>query len=225
MFAQNADDDKFTENFTGKERDEKIKLNYFGARYLDPMLGMWTSVDPMRQFASPYLYAGNGYNPVNGMDAEGNEFAENDRVINIGQYIYDKLVKVDFFGSEILKNDWNEMKNSDRMITFNYSSMDEGGHSWKSLDAIDINTNYKNNLVMTAKTGRHEWDHLKGIPKASWHENPKKDFIKDVTYNDLLGVNNAIREGTLPKNHEAFGKEYDPIYGRDYDAFMQIDLK
>ena len=118
MFAQNADDDKFTENFTGKERDEKIKLNYFGARYLDPMLGMWTSVDPMRQFASPYLYAGNGYNPVNGMDAEGNEFAENDRVINIGQYIYDKLVKVDFFGSEILKNDWNEMKNSDRMITF-----------------------------------------------------------------------------------------------------------
>lgn len=44
-------------------------------------------------------------------------------------------------------------------------------------------------------------------------------------YNDLLGVNNAIREGTLPKNQEAFGKEYDPIYGRDYDAFMQLDLK
>ena len=47
--------DKVTENFTGKERDE-IELNYFGARYLDPMLGMWISVDPMRQFTSPYLW-------------------------------------------------------------------------------------------------------------------------------------------------------------------------
>ncbi len=38
--------DKVTENFTGKERDDETELNYFGARYLDPMLGLWTSVDP-----------------------------------------------------------------------------------------------------------------------------------------------------------------------------------
>ena len=42
------------------------------ARYLDPMLGLWTSVDPVRQFSSPYLYAGNGYNPVNVIDPDGN---------------------------------------------------------------------------------------------------------------------------------------------------------
>ncbi|MDY6332478.1 MAG: RHS repeat-associated core domain-containing protein [Fibrobacter sp.] len=64
--------DKVTENFTGKELDEEIALSYFGARYLDPMLGMWISVDPKRQFSSPYLYAGNGYNPVNGVDPDGN---------------------------------------------------------------------------------------------------------------------------------------------------------
>ncbi len=64
--------DKVTENFTGKERDDETKLNYFGARYLDPMLGMWISVDPARQFASPYLYAGNGYNPVDVIDPDGN---------------------------------------------------------------------------------------------------------------------------------------------------------
>ena len=58
--------------FTGKEHDDEIKLNYFGARYLDPMLGMWISVDPKKQFASPYLYAGNGYNPVNAFDPDGN---------------------------------------------------------------------------------------------------------------------------------------------------------
>ena len=64
---------KVTENFTGKEKDDETELNYFGARYLDPMLGMWISVDPARQFSSPYLYAGNGYNPVNGVDSDGNE--------------------------------------------------------------------------------------------------------------------------------------------------------
>ena len=42
------------------------------ARYLDPMLGLWTSVDPARQFSSPYLYAGNGVNPVNKIDPDGN---------------------------------------------------------------------------------------------------------------------------------------------------------
>ena len=64
--------DKVTENFTGKEKDDETELNYFGARYLDPMLGMWTSVDPARQFSSPYLYVGNGVNPVNGVDPDGN---------------------------------------------------------------------------------------------------------------------------------------------------------
>ena len=53
-------------------RQEQNSLNYFGARYLDPMLGMWISVDPARQFASPYLYVGNGVNPVNGVDGDGN---------------------------------------------------------------------------------------------------------------------------------------------------------
>ncbi|MCQ2099652.1 MAG: hypothetical protein MJZ10_05000, partial [Fibrobacter sp.] len=63
--------DKVTENFTGKERDDETELNYFGARYLDPMLGLWISVDPKRQFASPYLYAGNGVNPIGAVDPDG----------------------------------------------------------------------------------------------------------------------------------------------------------
>ncbi|SHH93721.1 RHS repeat-associated core domain-containing protein [Fibrobacter sp. UWH9] len=65
--------EKVTENFTGKERDDETELNYFGARYLDPMLVMWMSVDPKRQFASPYLYAGNGMNPIGAIDPDGNE--------------------------------------------------------------------------------------------------------------------------------------------------------
>ena len=62
--------DKVTENFTGKELDDEIALNYFGARYLDPMLGLWISVDAARQYQNPYLYAGN--NPIVQMDPDGN---------------------------------------------------------------------------------------------------------------------------------------------------------
>ena len=92
--------DKFTENFTGKERDDEIALNYFGARYLDPMLGLWISVDPKRQFASPYLYAGNGYNPVNVVDPDGNEvdigtsIAMNDIIEPAKQAIFEKSLDV-----------------------------------------------------------------------------------------------------------------------------------
>ena len=32
--------DKVTENFTGKEHDDKIALDYFGARHFDPFFGL-----------------------------------------------------------------------------------------------------------------------------------------------------------------------------------------
>src|SRR5690554_862787 len=64
--------DKVTETFTGKELDDETDLSYFGARYLDQMLGLWVSVDAKRQFNSPYLYAGNGTNPVRFFDPNGN---------------------------------------------------------------------------------------------------------------------------------------------------------
>ncbi len=65
--------EKVTENFTGKEKDDENELNYFGARYLDPMLGLWTSVDAVRQHFSPYTYGSN--NPVMRIDPDGNQDA------------------------------------------------------------------------------------------------------------------------------------------------------
>lgn len=49
------------EKFTGKELDSEASLNlyYFGARYYDPAIGQWTSVDPlMKKYPewSPYNY-------------------------------------------------------------------------------------------------------------------------------------------------------------------------
>src|SRR5574344_1228909 len=75
--------DKVTETFTGKERDAETDLGYWGARYLDQMLGLWVSADPKRQFASLYLYAGNGVNPIRSTDDDGNQMNANDFALNL----------------------------------------------------------------------------------------------------------------------------------------------
>ena len=60
--------------FSGKERDEETGFSYFGARYYNPDLSIWLSVDPMAAkypSLSPYVYCGN--NPVRLVDPDGKE--------------------------------------------------------------------------------------------------------------------------------------------------------
>ena len=58
--------------FNGKELDEETGLYYYGARYYDPRVSNWLSVDPLAHkmpFASPYNYCLN--NPINMVDPDG----------------------------------------------------------------------------------------------------------------------------------------------------------
>ena len=60
--------------YTGKELDEQIGMYDYGARFYDPSLSLWTSVDPLadhpRQVSyNPYHYTHN--NPVNYTDPDG----------------------------------------------------------------------------------------------------------------------------------------------------------
>lgn len=76
-------EDPVREKFTGKEYDEDgreddkpngslgMQLVYFGMRYLDPEVGIWTSTDPMDEFWNSYSYVGG--NPVNLLDRWGGE--------------------------------------------------------------------------------------------------------------------------------------------------------
>ncbi|SHH93775.1 RHS repeat-associated core domain-containing protein, partial [Fibrobacter sp. UWH9] len=114
--------DKVTENFTGKEKDDETELNYFGARYLDPMLGMWISVDPKRQFASPYLYVGNGMNPLNATDPDGNiikMYSRNSESYNIAAN--DALKEIENSGPEG-KAFIAKLRSSDQEIIIKQSS-------------------------------------------------------------------------------------------------------
>ncbi|PWJ56689.1 RHS repeat-associated protein [Fibrobacter sp. UWR4] len=83
-----------------KERDVETELNYFGARYLDPMLGLWFSVDPKRQFASPYLYAGNGYNPTSFIDENGGYLIRK----RAGKYEIRPFSKAEFYTGAIVRD-------------------------------------------------------------------------------------------------------------------------
>ena len=208
---------KVTENFTGKEHDDEIALDYFGARYLDPMLGMWISVDPKRQFASPYLYAGNGMNPVNVIDPDGNELDK-----EIGQDLYDKFSEYDFFGSLVLKEDWNEMKNIEEIIYFDFEAIDYAYNDEVNTIILPSkkDTERLEDLFELALYGAHEWRHLKGWPTARWHYSPETVLGTNKGI-ETMKINNTILEGLKQGHNMKYGYDYDAIYGRDYKAYME----
>ena len=58
--------------FSGKELDDETGYSYFGARYYDPNISIWLSVDPLSDEYpnhSPYTYALN--NPIKVIDPNG----------------------------------------------------------------------------------------------------------------------------------------------------------
>src|SRR5690554_2738077 len=58
--------------FNGKELDEATQMYYYGARYYDPRISIFVSVDPLaEQTMEPYSYVSN--NPINLIDPNGLE--------------------------------------------------------------------------------------------------------------------------------------------------------
>ena len=67
----NSSQDYFVSSSYETVRVVGSNLYYFGARYYDPELGIWTSTDPNGQFFNPYSYS---TNPLNFIDPTGEEF-------------------------------------------------------------------------------------------------------------------------------------------------------
>ena len=67
-YGENLENSDETFGFTGKERDSS-GLTYFGARYYDPSLGVFTTVDPIKDGVNWYQYAAG--NPMKFVDPSG----------------------------------------------------------------------------------------------------------------------------------------------------------
>lgn len=67
-YGENLGSSDETFGFTGKELDDS-GLTYFGARYYDPSLGVFTTVDPIKDGMNHYAYANN--NPMKYVDPTG----------------------------------------------------------------------------------------------------------------------------------------------------------
>jgi len=66
--------------FSGKELDDETGYSYFGARYYDPNISIWLSVDPLSDKypnQTPYHYVSN--NPINRFDPYGETDYELDK--------------------------------------------------------------------------------------------------------------------------------------------------
>lgn len=59
------------ETFTGKELEGTTGLYAFGARWMDPQLGMFVSPDPAHEFLNPFSYTGGS--PNSSVDPDGRE--------------------------------------------------------------------------------------------------------------------------------------------------------
>ena len=69
--AETNEENHYRYGYQGKfsEEDEETGWNSFELRMYDPVIGGVTTIDPYRQFASPYKAMGN--NPINGIDESG----------------------------------------------------------------------------------------------------------------------------------------------------------
>ena len=190
---------KVTENFTGKELDDETQLDYFGARYLDPMLGVWISVDPMRQFASPYLYVGNGMNPVNAIDPDG-------------KAPYQIAVIVDILRAESEKPTLDSYRDFQAAAKWGREKFGEDFEIriiWNQKEMLDFVKAGKYTAIIA-----HTLLDRKGNPEQGTLVNREKDYDQIDLYRldfDLFEIN-------------SYAKVFGCYVGSWYDDFANIDL-
>lgn len=92
--------------FTGHEKDDHSSFDYlyFGARYYDARLGMFTSLDKAGQFASGYVYGAN--NPTMGVDPDGNWFWALALAMAKGAAISGGLYTFNYGANGYFHNEW-----------------------------------------------------------------------------------------------------------------------
>ncbi len=102
LLGESAENNKQRYKYNGKELDRLLSLDWYdyGARWYDPVLARWHSVDPLADKypdVSPYVYCNN--NAVNKIDPDGKD----DYYTNFGTFLYSDDKPTDFI---IIRNEF-----------------------------------------------------------------------------------------------------------------------
>jgi RHS repeat-associated protein len=188
-----------------------FKRYLIGARYYDGDLGLWTSVDAARQFWSPYGYVGNGWNPVNGVDEDGNVF-EGEMLL-----VYENARANHFWGSKTLQENLeNRHASSTKYNGIIRSDMRARGLSLSKNGMTIINLNSSLSEFELASTLMHE--SIEGITSSSdlahWHKAARLDQpIPGKNFEELLELNASGQLGKVDK-----------VYLEEYKAYEESKI-
>jgi RHS repeat-associated protein len=101
-----------------------ISWFYFGARYLDPDLGIWNSTDPANQFFNAYSYAGGDV--INSIDPDGRKIRRSKFWRKFTNILYSIINPIAYFERADRYDEWDPSENYDSYF-FGYSFGDQSG--------------------------------------------------------------------------------------------------
>lgn len=186
--------------FTSKELDRETGLYYFGARYQDPKLGIFISVDPMAEKFkgwSSYTYTLN--NPVRFIDPDGQEAIDPPGEKSVLSFF--KLTPTKYIrgtqngnGAAVMAPNGKYYNVNSKVAAYTYSNGETINNQQKAEGVWSIST----------KEGQYLWNH----PKEKYVLNTSDRGGAENSFPGLGKVGTTYAGGDNPKNKKN-PKKYD----------------
>ena len=165
--------------FNAKEFDEETGMYYYGARYYEPKLSLWLSVDPLEEkypSLSTYCYAYN--NPIQYIDVKGEKPKDRIRkgiastITNAAERAHSLYLKIEKMMDEhpVVKVVANKVVSSVSMVVASMTDMNPNTMGWGDLTHIWLYElgDYKNDVIVFGQNAKttNDLKHQEGVLRA-----------------------------------------------------------
>jgi RHS repeat-associated protein len=223
---QHTSSDAHPYKFNGKELDEETGYYYFGARYYDPRLSLWNSVDPLAgKFPAWSPYAFTFHNPVRYNDPDGRE---PDAVINaISGLGYVKVAR-DYFEGFTQSTSYSFDNKPDRVfwsggsVAMNTAKQFAAAHNAISLEMTQEGQRLEKITNTLSELGKQEGQ--SGYFGFLSTENFWKQISKGFAAGATGEVTAVLRKSAMRKDN-IYEKDERPILQKNLLKFKGMTLK